>query len=287
EAVEAALKFSRLSTGRTEVVAAMRGFHGRTYGALSATWEREYRKPFEPLVPNFLHIPFNNIEAAQTAISEKTAAIIVEIVQGEGGVRPGSGEYFQTLQQLCSKTGTLLILDEVQTGFGRTGKMFAYEHYDLKPDIVCLGKSIAGGLAMGAVALGERVATLPPKAHGSTFGGNPVASAAAIATIEVFERDQLAERARHQGDFLLESLRKIDSPLIREVRGLGLLVGIELKLRVTPLLQKLMKRGILALPAGSTVLRLLPPLVISRSDLEQVVVNIEESLAELEKETNR
>jgi len=169
ESVEGAFKFARLSTVRTEIVATMRGFHGRTMGALSATWNKKYREPFMPLVPGFTHVPYDKIEAMEKATDDDTAAVIVEIVQGEGGVRPGSGGYFHALRELCDERGALLIVDEVQTGFGRTGKMFAFQHHDIQPDILCLAKGIAGGVPMGAILLGPKVQGIHSGVHGSTF----------------------------------------------------------------------------------------------------------------------
>jgi LysW-gamma-L-lysine/LysW-L-ornithine aminotransferase len=279
EAVEAALKFARLATKRTEIVAAMRGFHGRTFGALSATWEKKYREPFEPLVPGFSHISYNDIAALDEAIDHKTAAVILEVVQGEGGVRPGTPEFLGKAQELCRERGALLILDEIQTGFGRTGKMFACEHYNLEPDLMCLAKSIAGGLPMGATLINSRIGELPSQVHGSTFGGNPLACAASLAAIDYLQSHHLPEHAAELGAWFLNELRQIESPLIREVRGLGLMVGIELKQKVTPYLQALMARGVLALPAGLTVMRFLPPLVIEQSDLEKVVQAVGEVLS--------
>ena len=274
EAVEAAIKFARLSTGRPGIVATMRGFHGRTLGALSATWKKQYRQPFEPLVPGFSHVPYEDIERMEEAIGDDTAAVIVEIVQGEGGVRPGSSRYFQALQELCRQRGALLIVDEVQTGLGRTGRLFACQHHDLKPDILCLGKGLAGGVPMGATLLGSRVRELPAGAHGSTFGGNPLACAAALATLKYIEDHDLPRQAAEKGAYLLEKLRAIKSSRIRQVRGLGLMVGVELKEKVQPHLVALMERGVLALPAGNTVLRLLPPLVIEYTDLDTVADRI-------------
>ena len=280
EAVEGAIKFARLSTGRPGIVATMRGFHGRTLGALSATWERKYRAPFEPLVPAFSHVPFNNLDRMAQAVSDDTAAVLVEIVQGEGGVRPGPAEYFQGLRKLCDARGALLIVDEVQTGFGRTGRWFAVEHAGIVPDLMCLGKAIAGGVPMGAVAIGPAVAELPAGTHGSTFGGNPLACAAAVAALEAYQREGLIQRSAEMGRHLLERLQNVESPLIREVRGLSLMIGIELKTRVTPVLQDLMGRGVLALPAGPTVLRLLPPLVISREEVDAVVEAVSAALCQ-------
>ncbi len=278
EAVEAALKFARLKTGRKEVVAAMRGFHGRTFGALSATWEKKYREPFEPLVPGFHHIPYNDLAALEAAVTDQTAAVILEVVQGEGGVRPGSADFLLGAQRLCRERGAMLIVDEVQTGFGRTGEMFASQHYNLTPDLLCLAKSIAGGLPMGAVLFGERIGKLPSQVHGSTFGGNPLVCAASLAAIEFIQANHLPERAAELGAWFMARLKKIDSPAVREVRGLGLMVGIELKQKVTPYLISLMENGLLALPAGLTVMRFLPPLVISQADLARAADLVEEVL---------
>ncbi len=327
EAVEAAIKFARLSTGRVGIVAAMRGFHGRTLGALSATWKSDYRAPFEPLVPGFNHVPYNDLAALDANVCDDTAAVILEVVQGEGGVHPGTAEFLLGAQQLCRERGALLIVDEIQTGFGRTGRLFACEHYGLEPDLMTVAKSMAGGLPMGACLIGPRVTGIRPMTHGSTFGGNPLACAAALAAIEVLtspfaplpsqgggrgvgepltsppdplsceERgnatppslagkgvgglgETLPQRAVRLGDRLQARLRAINSPLIREVRGLGLMVGIELKVKVTPILQRLQALGVLALPAGATVLRLLPPLVIEEGDLDRVVAAIKQTLLE-------
>ena len=271
ESIEGAFKFARLATGRTEIVATMRGYHGKSMGALSATWNKEYREPFEPLVPGFSHVPFDNLEKTCQAITDKTAAFIVEPVQGESGVRPGSRDYFQGVEAHCRKSGTLLVLDEVQTGFCRTGKMFALEHFGIEPDILCLAKSLGGGVPMGAIGISEAVsAKLFKLAHTSTFGGNPLACAAASAAIRYMEDFQLAQRAQDLGQEFMAELRKIDSTKIREVRGLGLIVGIELKEKAGPYIQQLMERGILVLGAGPTVIRYLPPLVIERGDLKRV-----------------
>jgi acetylornithine/LysW-gamma-L-lysine aminotransferase len=280
ESIEAALKFARVKTGRTGIIAAMRGFHGRSMGALSATWEKKYREPFEPLVPGFSHVPYNNLEALQAAVNENTAAVILEVVQGEGGVNPAKPGYLPAVQQICRERGALLIIDEVQTGFGRTGKMFAFQHEALAPDMVCLAKAIAGGIPMGAVLIGESVGKLPVQVHGSTFGGNPLACAAALASIDFLEENKLAERASQLGAWFQNRLRAIHSPQVREVRGLGLMVGIELRQKVTPYLQALMDRGVLALPAGLTVMRFLPPLVIEQTDLEEVALAVEGVLAQ-------
>ncbi len=280
EAVEAAFKFARYSTRRTEIIATMRGFHGRSMGALSATWNKKYRAPFQPLIPGIGHVPYGKLDALEAALNDNIAAVILEAVQGEGGVHSANGEYLLGAQELCRKHGALLILDEIQTGFGRTGKMFALEHFDVQPDILCVAKSLAGGVPMGATLLGERVAELTPGIHGSTFGGNPLAAAAALAALTALEEEQLPQRAAELGAYTLTELRNIESPLIREVRGLGLMIGIEIKQKVAPYLKALTESGILALPAGLTVIRLLPPLVIRKEQLDQVLAALKDVLSE-------
>ncbi|HYU81261.1 MAG TPA: aspartate aminotransferase family protein [Candidatus Polarisedimenticolia bacterium] len=271
EAVEGALKFARAATKRTGIVATMRGFHGKTMGALSATWGPEYRDLFGPLVPGFSHVPFNKPEALDAAITQDTAAFIFELVQGEGGVRPATHPFAQEAARLCAERGALLIVDEVQTGFGRTGTLFAIEQYGLVPDILCLAKSIAGGMPMGAVAFSRKVGELTKRSHSTTFGGNPLACAAAIAAIGEIRRKDLATNARERGAQLVEGLRGIRSDRIREVRGLGLLVGVELKENAGSALRALQDEGVLALGAGPTVVRFLPPLVISESEIDRVL----------------
>jgi acetylornithine/LysW-gamma-L-lysine aminotransferase len=278
ESVEAAIKFSRLSTGRTGIVAAMRGFHGRTMGSLSATWNKKYREPFAPLIPDFSHVPYNQIEALEKAVSDKTAAVILEPVQGEGGVYPADPGYLEAAQRLCAERGALLIIDEVQTGFGRTGKIFAYQHYSITPDLVCCAKSLAGGVPIGAVLIGGRVENLTPGVHGSTFGGNPLSCAAGLAALTVIEEENLCGQAAEKGAYLMEKLKAIQSPNIREVRGLGLMIGIELKQKVAPYLRALQEKRIIALNAGMTVIRLLPPLVIPYDQIDQVLAALEEVL---------
>jgi len=276
EAIEGALKFARSTTGRSEIISAMRGFHGKTMGALAATWGPEYQKPFAPMMPGLKHVPFNNFAKLETALSEKTAAVLLEIVQGEGGVRVGGKDYFRQVGELCNSKGVMLIIDEVQTGFGRTGAMFACEQF-VTPDILCLAKSLAGGIPMGAVLCSDRI-KVPVKSHTSTFGGNPTACAAALASLKVIEKEGLIENAETLGNYLIEQLRGIESKKIREIRGLGLMIGIELKEKAGPYIQRLMGKGVIALLAGATVIRLLPPLVISREEIDTVVSVLEEIL---------
>jgi [amino-group carrier protein]-gamma-(L-lysyl/L-ornithyl)-L-glutamate aminotransferase len=279
EANEGALKIARLKTGRTGIIAMMRGFHGRTMGALSATWNKDYREPFQPLIPDVTHVPYNNIDKLREALNYNTAAVILEVVQGEGGVHPAQDGYLQMVQELCRGNGTLLILDEVQTGFGRTGYLFAHEKDGVQPDLMTVAKSMAGGIPMGAILMRESIGDLNPAAHGSTFGGNPLACAAGLAALDVLRNTDLIERARTRGEQVIEHLRThIPEKAAREVRGRGFHIGIELRDKVAPILKILQERGVLALPAGPSVLRLLPPLVISDNDLWQVVAVIEETL---------
>ncbi len=278
ESIEAAIKFARLSTGRTGIIAAMRGFHGRTLGALSATWNKKYREAFEPLVPDYSHVPYNNIGALEKAITDTTAAVLLEVVQGEGGVYPADPAYLEAVRELCTERGALLVIDEVQSGFGRTGRMFAYQHYGITPDMLCVAKSLAGGIPMGAVLLGPAVKNLGPGLHGSTFGGNPLSCAAAVAALTAIQEENLPQQAAEKGEYLKEKIRALKLPIIREVRGLGLMVGIELKQKTAPYIKALQEKRIIALNAGLTTIRLLPPLVITYGQLDTVVAALAEVL---------
>jgi acetylornithine/LysW-gamma-L-lysine aminotransferase len=273
EAVEGALKFARMATKRQGVVATMRGFHGKTMGALAATWGPEYREALggTALFPGTTHIPFNKTEALDAAITSDTAAFIVELVQGEGGVRPAVREFIDAAARLCRERGALLVIDEVQTGFCRTGTMFAMEQYGVTPDLLCLAKSIAGGVPMGAIAFSRAVGDLPRRSHSTTFGGNPLACAAAVAAVGEMQRLDLATAARERGAQLMAGLASIKSDKIREVRGLGLLLGIELKENAGPTIKALQDQGVLTLGAGPTVVRYLPPLVISEEQVDRVI----------------
>jgi acetylornithine/LysW-gamma-L-lysine aminotransferase len=280
EAVEAAMKFSRISTGRRNFVAAMRAFHGRTYGSLSATFNKKYREGFEPLLPGISHVAYNNIEALEKAVNEETAAVMLEVVQGEGGVYPASAEYIQAARRICDERGALLIVDEIQTGFGRTGRMFAIQHFGVTPDLLTCAKSLAGGVPMGAVLIGDKVKNLVPGVHGSTFGGNPLSCAAANAALDVILGEDLPGQAALKGAYLVEKLKKIETPNIREVRGSGLMVGIEMKQKVTATIKALQEKKIIALNAGLTVIRLLPPLVITYEQIDHLVDVLSEVLTQ-------
>jgi acetylornithine/LysW-gamma-L-lysine aminotransferase len=277
EAIEAAIKLARYSTKKPKFITAMKSFHGRTYGALSATFKKEYRDGFEPLLPGFTFVPFNNFEKLAQAVDNDTAGIILEPVQGEGGINIGQKEYFQKVRQLCDEKNILLIIDEIQTGFGRTGKIFAIEHFDIDADMITLAKSIAGGFPMGALLCSEKI-KVEKSIHGSTFGGNPLACAAGIASIDFMLENKLWIQAEEKGRFVKELLTKQLLSKAREIRMLGLMIGIELKEKVQPVLQELLSRKVIALPAGTTVLRLLPPLVIEYDQLEVAINHIIEIL---------
>lgn len=273
ESIEAAIKFSRFTTQKTDFICAMRGFHGRSYGALSATFKKEYRTEFEPLVPGFHFVPFNHFEKLTAEINENTAGIILEIVQGEGGVNVGNAAYFHQVRKLCDETGILLIVDEIQTGFCRTGKMFACDHFNLEPDIICLAKAIAGGLPMGAVVCSDKI-EIPLGKHGTTFGGNPLSCAAAIAAIDFMLENKLSRQAREKGEYFLNNIQADNLSKIQEIRSLGLMIGIELKEQVQPIILELLEAGVLVFTAGPTVIRVFPPLTITYEKLDFVVARL-------------
>ena len=271
ESIEAAIKFARASTGRKKIVAAMRGFHGRTMGALSATWRRDFREPFEPLVPGFHHVPFNDVDALDKAVDSDTAAVLLEAVQGEGGVHVATQEYLRAAREICDRREAALIIDEVQTGMGRTGRLFAIERWGVEPDILTLAKSLAGGVPIGATLTTEAVEKAFQGSHTSTFGGNSLACAAGTAAIEYTVREKLWERAERLGNEAFETLRGLDARSVREVRGLGLMIGIELRGKAGPVLQALQEDGVLAIGGGSSVIRLLPPLVIPEEQWSRAI----------------
>jgi len=279
---------ARRFTGKTDIIAFVEAFHGKTMGALSATWNPRYRVPFEPLVPGFKHVPYGRTEGVATAITEKTAAVIVEPIQGEGGVRVPPITFLSDLRELCDKRNILLIFDEVQTGFGRTGKLFACEHSGVIPDILCLAKSLAGGLPLGVtVAREDVISALKRGEHSSTFGGNPLVCAAASAAIDVMVGENLPERAATLGRHFMERLEEIRGKyrIVREVRGKGLMIGVECRFDIYNMLVETQSRGALALDAGRNILRFLPPLVITQEQLDKVAdildVVVEEEDAKL------
>ncbi len=270
EAMEAALKFARVSTGKTDFITTMRGFHGRTMGALSGTHKPEYRQPFEPLVPGFSFVPYNNLDKMEGAITEKTAGIILEVIQGEGGINIASQEYLDGVRELCDKNNVMMIIDEIQTGFCRTGKMFAIEHFGIEPDIMTVAKGIAGGFPVGAAICSDKV-KIGFGQHGTTYGGNPLASAAGLASINFMIDNNLAEEAQKKGDYFVSKINIDELSKVRAIRHKGLMIGIELKEKVQPYLVQLMEEGIIAMPAGKIVLRFLPPAVITYKQLDDIL----------------
>jgi acetylornithine/N-succinyldiaminopimelate aminotransferase len=286
EAWEAALKFARRighESGRTEYICFEHSFHGRTMGSVSTTWTPKYREPFEPLVPGVRFCPLNDLAAVSEAVGEKTAAVMVEPIQGEGGIRPATPEFLEGLADLSRERGALLVFDEIQCGLGRTGKLFAYQHAGVTPDILTLAKPLAGGLPMGAVLLREDLApAIQVGDHGSTFGGNPVAAAAALAVLDRLTAPGFLDDVGAKGLYLMRGLRRLarrHKDRVVEVRGMGLMLGVELRGPAAPVVKGLRERGILAVKAGESVLRLLPPLVVKRSEMKRLLDALGEVLA--------
>ncbi len=287
EAIELAIKLSRKFTGRREVVAMMGAFHGKTLGALSATWDKKYRQAFEPLQPEFVHVPFGNLEKAKEAVTKRTAAVLVEPVQGEGGIKPPPDDYLRGLRDLASDNGALLAMDEVQTGFGRTGKLFACEHWKAIPDILCFAKGVASGLPIGiTLARDDVMACLKVGEHTSTYGGNPVASAAASATIDVLLGERLVENAADVGNYLKAKLTALRGShnIVRDVRGLGLMLAFESRFDVLNVLLSSLEMGVLMLDAGRNVVRFLPPLVLNKRQVDRVATVLDSVLQRDENE---
>ena len=286
EAVECALKLARKFTGKMEIIAMKGGYHGKTLGALAATWNKKYRDNFEPLLIKVKHAPYGDAKEVEKSITDETAAVIVEPIQGESGVKVPSKDFLKELREVCDKKNILLILDEIQTGFGRTGKIFCFQHYGIIPDIVCLAKGVAGGLPIGITAAKPEIMdSLQVGEHTSTYGGNPIVSAAACAAIDVLLEENLPEKAWVLGNYFINELKKIalNHKIIRDVRGLGLMIGIEFRFEVYDLLLNLIENGVLALDAGRTVLRFLPPLVISKEHINQVVKVLNEVVEKKER----
>ena len=273
EAVEAALKVARAQTNRAGVVALSGAFHGRTLGALSATFRGKHREAFQPLLEGFRHVRPGDLEALDEALADgATGLFLVEVVQGEGGVRPIDGEFLRAAQAMCRERGVLFGVDEVQTGVGRTGRWFAYREHGLDPDLVCLAKGLGGGVPIGALGFRSSLGSLATGSHGSTFGGNPLACAAALAVLDELERGDWIAAVARNGERLIERLRTglAGSDRVRAVRGRGFLVGLELALPSPPVQKALQERGFLTLGAGPRVLRLLPPLITPPEELDRL-----------------
>ena len=285
EAVEAAMKFARRiggPEGRTEFVAFERAFHGRTMGALSMTWNDKYRAPFEPLVPGVRFCAWDDLTAAAAVVGARTAAVFVEPVQGEGGLRVAPREFLQGLADICRERGALLVSEEVQCGLGRTGRLFAYQHAGIRPDILTLAKPLGGGLPLGAVLLREELAgAIAVGDHGSTFGGNPVAAAAALVVLDRLTAPGFLDKVNRKGAYLRKGLNRLarQYPAVTQVRSAGLMVGMELQASALPVVKALREKGILVTRAGDNVVRLLPPLVVKRQDIRQLLGALDEVLA--------
>ena len=285
ESVECALKLARRYSGKPEIIAVMGAFHGKTMGALSVTWDKKYREPFLPLVPEIKHVPPDNLEKMREAVSENTAAILVEPIRGEGGVRVPPDGYLKGLRELCDEKHILLMFDEVQTGFGRTGKLFASEHWEVVPDVICLAKPLAGGLPLGATVAREDVmSALKLGDHSTTFSGNPLVCAAGCAAIDVLLEEKMVEKAAKMGAYFKTGLEKLQAKhkSVKEVRGLGLMLGIETKFDVLNVLLKAKEKGVLVLDAGRNVVRFLPPFVISTEQIDRVISVLDGVLEEEE-----
>ncbi|MCQ6962733.1 acetylornithine transaminase [Methanolobus chelungpuianus] len=276
EAVEAAMKLARAKTGKTEFVAVEHAFHGRTMGALSLTYKEMYRAPFKPLVQEEKFVPSNDAQAVADAITGKTAAVIVEPIQGEGGINIHSDAYLKEVRKICDDTGTLLIFDEVQTGFGRTGKWFCKEHSGVEPDIMTMAKAMAGGFPMGAIAAREGI-SFERGQHAATFGGNPLACAAALASIDIIEKEGLLGHATEMGNYFMNRLKKIPLEGVVDVRGRGLMIGVELDRKCADIVDFAMKKGVLLNCTSEKVLRIAPPLVITKEQIDSVVAVLEQA----------
>lgn len=269
ESVEAAIKLARKHTKKTEIISTKEGFHGRTFGSLTATGKEKIRKPFKPLLSGFKHVKYGDANEVKKAITKKTSAVIVEPIQGEAGVIIPQQDYLKHLREICNKHNILMILDEVQTGCGRTGKFFAYEHDKIKPDIVTLAKGLGNGIPIGVtIAKDEITKSLGKGDHGSTFGGNPVACCAANFTIDCIIKNRLIHNAAVQGNYLNQKLHSIKSKHIKEIRGKGLMIGMEMGKNADKIQKKCMDKGLLVNLTAEKVLRFLPPLTISRKIIE-------------------
>ncbi|MEM3383115.1 MAG: aspartate aminotransferase family protein [Nitrososphaerales archaeon] len=286
EAVECALKLARKYSGKPEIIAMTRSYHGKTLGALSATWNQKYRSPFLPLLPDVKFAPFGEVEKVKNAITEKTGAIIVEPIQGESGIYVAPDGFLKEIREICDEKNIVLIFDEIQTGFGRTGKMWACEHWGVIPDVICLAKGIAGGLPLGAtLAKKEIMSSFKTGEHTSTFGGNPLSCAAASATIDYILEEKLVDRAANLGAIFKKRLENIkeNHKIVRDVRGLGLMLGMELRFDIKNLLLRGIDKGLIMMYSGKNVLRFLPPLVINKEQIHKAMDILEVLVSEDEK----
>lgn len=290
EANEAAIKLARKwgqkkARGKSDIITFEHSFHGRTYASMTATGQRKYQESFVPLVPGFSYAPFNDLEAVQALMSESTCAIMVEPIQGEGGIRPASAQFLQGLRRLCDEHELLLIFDEVQCGLGRSGNYFAFQNYQVKPDLVSIAKALAGGVPMGAlVAQGEAAEVFEPGDHAATFGGNLLASAAATVVLRRLSQAEFLPAVREVAQHLQAGLTQLATQFssIVEVRGQGLMMGIEFTFAVRTLIEKCLEKGLLVASSGANVVRFVPPLIISKDELDIALKILKECLIELQ-----
>ena len=285
EANEGAMKLARkyakekMGADRYEIITMERSFHGRTLATLTATAQEKYHKGYSPLMPGFKYVPFNDLEAVRKAVDSRTCAVMLEPIQGEGGVNIPSEGYLKALREICDEKGILLIFDEVQVGMGRTGKLFAYEHEGIEPDLLTLAKSLAGGVPIGALLIKKGIAeSFKPGDHASTFGGNPLATTAGVAALSAILEEEMLKNCQEVGDYFLTRLEEIKKkfPFVKEVRGRGLILGMELSIDGSSFVKEMMQRRILINCTMGNVLRFLPPLIVTKQEVDQVVDNLEE-----------
>ena len=287
ESIECAIKLARKYTGKPEIIALMGAFHGKTMGALSATWDKKYREPFMPLIPEIKHVAPDNSDKIREAITEKTAAVLMEPIRGEGGVRVPPDGYLQAVREICDEENVLLMFDEVQTSFGRTGKLFGCQNWGVTPDVLCMAKPFAGGLPIGiTVAKEDVMSSLKLGEHSTTFSGSPLVCASGCAAIDALLEEKLADKAAVNGKYLKSQLEGLQGKhkIVKEVRGLGLMLGMELRYDVLNVLLKALGKGVLVLDAGRTVVRLLPPLVIETAQIDKAIAVLDVVLGEEEHE---
>jgi len=285
EANEAALKLARLHTAQEKYkfITAEGSFHGRTFATVTATAQPKYHEGFLPLLPGFVYVPFNNIAALESAFSDEVAAVMVEPIQGEGGINVATAEYLQAIRRLCDENGALMILDEVQTGIGRTGKWFAYQHLEVEPDIMTMAKALGGGVAIGAMMAKEEIAaSLVPGKHASTFGGNCLACAAGIEVVEAIEEDNLLRNAVELGEYVKDKLQQLKKKhlIIDSVRGIGLMIGVQLTGSGTEIVNKCLEKGLRINCTNDTVLRLMPPMIVTKDEIDQAIDILDDVLSE-------
>lgn len=285
EANEAAMKLARRAgsaTGRYGIITMQESFHGRTIATVTATGQGKYQRGFGPLLPGITHVPFGDIAALSRAVTDTTCAVMLEPIQGEGGINVAPPEYFAAVRELCDARGLLLIMDEVQTGMGRTGRYFAYQHYGIVPDVMTLAKTLGGGVAIGAMLAASKYADLlQPGTHASTFGGNPLACAAGVAVFEAIEKEGLLKRARQMGNYLRTRLVRLAErcPFVREVRGVGLMLGMHLSIDGKAVVAECLKRGMLTNATGDNVLRFMPAMTVKKAEIDRAMAIVEEAFA--------